>query len=104
MVIEQVDGGCPDAGFEWPVKLPDNLPSNGKAVLGWTWINAVGNRELYMNCADIAIQGGPGSSIGGAGLLLANIGGHEIVQPPANQGGGPSGPGTSIKHLPINAA
>jgi len=57
-----------------------------------------------MNCADISIQGGQGSSIAGAGLLLANIGGYQILQPSSSPGGGPSGTGTTIKHLPINTA
>jgi hypothetical protein len=90
--------------FEWPVKIPANAPSTESCIFAWTWINAIGNREFYMNCADIAIHGGSGSSISGAGLLLANIGGHEIIQPPATTGGGPSGAGTTIKHLPINVA
>lgn len=59
---------------------------------------------MYMNCADVSISGPSGSSITGAGLLIANVGGHEIVQPPATESSGPGSPASSIKHLPINAA
>ncbi len=104
MVIQEIDGGCPEEGVDWPVKLPDNLPSCDSCVFGWSWINAIGNREYYMNCADIKIEGGAGTSISGAGLLLANIGGHQIIQPPSNPGGGPNGAGTTVKHIPINVA
>ena len=104
MVIQQIDGGCPDENYQWPVQLPANLPKCDHCVFAWTWINAIGNREFYMNCADIAIEGAPGSTISGAGLLIANIGGHEILQPPSNPGGGPYASGTKIMHLPINAA
>ncbi|KAI9216079.1 hypothetical protein BC828DRAFT_352868, partial [Blastocladiella britannica] len=36
------------------LQIPATAPS-GKATLAWTWINAVGNREYYMSCADITI-------------------------------------------------
>ncbi|KAI8820446.1 uncharacterized protein EV422DRAFT_557676 [Fimicolochytrium jonesii] len=53
------------------VTLPNNLPS-GKAVFSWSWVNAIGNRELYQNCADITINGGTASSFTGPKMLVAN--------------------------------
>lgn len=38
-------------------KLPDGI-KNGNATLAWTWLNKIGNREFYMNCAPITISGG----------------------------------------------
>lgn len=35
------------AEFNWPVRLPANLPSCDRCTFAWSWINAVGNRELY---------------------------------------------------------
>ena len=35
------------ANYEWPVKLPANLPSCDRCTFAWSWINALGNRELY---------------------------------------------------------
>lgn len=52
---------CPDIFFTgWKVKIPDSAPScnkPGKCIFSWSWINAVGNREFYQNCADIKIVG-----------------------------------------------
>ncbi|KAK2069880.1 hypothetical protein P8C59_004424 [Phyllachora maydis] len=36
---------------------------DGNAVLAWTWFNTVGNREMYMNCANVAFTGGDGSEL-----------------------------------------
>ncbi|PIA19652.1 hypothetical protein COEREDRAFT_36584, partial [Coemansia reversa NRRL 1564] len=38
-------------------KLPKDLPASDKAIFAWTWSNASGNREFYMNCADVSISG-----------------------------------------------
>ncbi|KAJ9629777.1 hypothetical protein H2203_002158 [Taxawa tesnikishii (nom. ined.)] len=37
--------------------IPKEL-KNGQATLAWTWFNNVGNREMYMNCANVEISGG----------------------------------------------
>ncbi|KAF1956173.1 hypothetical protein CC80DRAFT_492444 [Byssothecium circinans] len=59
-VIHSIEGGCPgvDGGpatFSFPV--PSELP-NGNATFAWTWMNKIGNREMYMNCASIFVTGG----------------------------------------------
>jgi len=51
---------CPDIFFSWPIKIPDNAPNcdnPGQCIFSWSWINAVGNREFYQNCADVKIEG-----------------------------------------------
>ncbi|KAF2032017.1 hypothetical protein EK21DRAFT_62064 [Setomelanomma holmii] len=68
-VIYSIEGGCPPAppeahpelyqapgwnGFDFTV--PPDLP-NGEMTMAWTWSNAMGNREFYMNCAPISISG-----------------------------------------------
>jgi hypothetical protein len=71
-VIHSVIGGCPsnvtgnlpenadghEAGT-FPVTMPDNIP-DGRYTFAWTWLNKVGNREFYMNCAPVQV--GSGSS------------------------------------------
>lgn len=66
MVIQSYEGGCPakaegnlshnnEAQFHFTI--PDGI-SPGKYTLAWTWLNRVGNREFYMNCAPITVVGG----------------------------------------------
>jgi hypothetical protein len=35
--------------------LPDNAPGNNLIVF-WTWVNRIGNREYYMECADVTVN------------------------------------------------
>ncbi|KAI7832789.1 hypothetical protein BC939DRAFT_380585, partial [Gamsiella multidivaricata] len=67
--LQGISGG---QDYSVSVPLPANAP-NGKATLMWLWNNAVGNRELYSNCADVEIQGGPnGGQLSGVVPLIAN--------------------------------
>ncbi|KAJ2782651.1 hypothetical protein GGI15_002849 [Coemansia interrupta] len=59
--------------------LPANLPGTSHAVFAWTWVNAVGNREFYNNCGDIAIKGAAGSYTGKQ-MTIANYGpGYPVI-------------------------
>jgi hypothetical protein len=85
-VIHSIEGGCPvrnaagniggDASAPDPdtysFTIPTNLPS-GKATLAWTWFNKVGNREMYMNCAPIALTGGAAKRSEEEDLVVRNI-------------------------------
>ena len=69
-VIHSIEGGCPspqagnvgnDAGAMLPNNFEYSIPAGvepGKYTLAWTWFNKVGNREMYMNCAPIVVEGG----------------------------------------------
>lgn len=73
-VIHSIEGGCPtrsqagnypeNASLQNPdkydFKIPEELAA-GDYVLAWTWFNHVGNREMYMNCAAVKIEGEGGS-------------------------------------------
>ncbi|KAJ9069634.1 hypothetical protein DSO57_1016446 [Entomophthora muscae] len=72
VTIHTVFGTCPQPERSFSVQIPQNFP-NGKAVFAWVWNNREGNRELYMNCADIEISGGSGTSYTGPELLIANF-------------------------------
>ncbi|KAI8363621.1 hypothetical protein B0O80DRAFT_492747 [Mortierella sp. GBAus27b] len=76
-----------NAGTTWsyPVEIPAGAPS-GKATFMWLWNNAVGNRELYSNCADIEIQGTNGGSISGVEPLIANYGPDSLLIPEFSSG------------------
>ncbi|KAF9142558.1 hypothetical protein BGX30_002702 [Mortierella sp. GBA39] len=50
---------CPDAYYQWPVKIPDNVPScteKNKCLFVWTWTANI-LPQWYMNCADIHLTG-----------------------------------------------
>ncbi|KAJ2720427.1 hypothetical protein GGI07_004614 [Coemansia sp. Benny D115] len=50
--------------LKYSIKLPNDLPGADNAVFAWTWVNASGNREFYMNCVDVKIVGEPGEYTG----------------------------------------
>ncbi|KIX94196.1 uncharacterized protein Z520_10223 [Fonsecaea multimorphosa CBS 102226] len=73
MVIKSIEGGC-------PASVPGNLPDDpngtgastfnftipegiapGDYTLAWSWLNKVGNREYYMNCAPFTVTAGVNS-------------------------------------------
>ncbi|KAJ2889217.1 hypothetical protein GGI21_006643 [Coemansia aciculifera] len=60
--------------LSYSIPLPADLPSGDRVIFAWTWINAIGNREFYMNCADVAIDGKDGGSFTGQQMLVANYG------------------------------
>ncbi|KAF9919827.1 hypothetical protein FBU30_010484 [Linnemannia zychae] len=50
---------CPDAYYQWPVKIPDNVPSctqKDRCLFVWTWTANI-LPQWYMNCADIRLTG-----------------------------------------------
>ncbi|KAJ2486583.1 hypothetical protein IWW37_005561 [Coemansia sp. RSA 2050] len=59
--------------------LPRDLPSSDKAIFAWSWVNASGNREFYMNCADVAIKGGSSKSYTGTEMVIANYKGYPTI-------------------------
>ncbi|KAK4137533.1 lytic polysaccharide monooxygenase, partial [Trichocladium antarcticum] len=90
-VIHSIQGGCPArntpgnlpdnpsgaAPDTYDFTIPDDIPA-GNATLAWSWMNKIGNREFYMNCAPVDITGDGGSEAALDALpdmLTANIGG-----------------------------
>jgi hypothetical protein len=74
-VIQSIEGGCMDvneantnsgsdasakAAFSPSITIPDSF-EDGQYTLAWTWINRIGNREFYMNCAPITLTSGSSS-------------------------------------------
>ncbi|KAL9129230.1 MAG: hypothetical protein Q9217_002271 [Psora testacea] len=71
MVIHSIMGGCPARStegnlvggkdlsdpFKYEYKIPEGI-APGTYTLAWTWYNRVGNREMYMNCANVKVSGG----------------------------------------------
>ncbi|KAI2956396.1 CAZyme family AA11 [Aspergillus niger] len=53
-VIHSILGHCPEP-LHYSFRIPEDAP-HGPALLAWTWFNKIGNREMYMNCAQVTIQ------------------------------------------------
>ncbi|KAI9291836.1 hypothetical protein K502DRAFT_336119 [Neoconidiobolus thromboides FSU 785] len=66
VVLKGVYGNCLTGGLSYDIPILANAPS-GSVTFAWGWINRSGNREYYMNCADITIKN-----------AIANVGGHEV--------------------------
>ena len=52
-VIKSMIGGCP-LSSTYDFTVPSYAPE-GQALFAWTWQNYEGNREFYMNCAEVQI-------------------------------------------------
>lgn len=58
---KSIIGGCP-IRKNYTFTVPNFAPASNSALFAWTWFNKIGNREMYMNCARVSIQGsGAGS-------------------------------------------
>ncbi|KAI9226788.1 MAG: hypothetical protein DHS80DRAFT_18183, partial [Piptocephalis tieghemiana] len=76
IVIKTITGSCLVEGInQYQVLIPPNAPGAAHVVFAWGWINAEGNRQYYMNCADIRIIARPGSPqvLEGPELLVGNL-------------------------------
>lgn len=76
IVLKTITNCFKDGNMIIQLKLPDNFPSK-KIIVFWTYINAVGNREYYMDCADVFVNNkmafNPIYKISGKELLIVNI-------------------------------
>ncbi|KAI6244632.1 hypothetical protein HI914_07366 [Erysiphe necator] len=110
-VIHSYIGDCPimnTGNFDFTV--PSDAKS-GNAIFAWSWLNQVGNREYYMNCASVQIDGSQSTSgspkvsfSSRPDLFVANLGtgcttveGKDTVYPEP-------GPDVSIKSGETNSA
>lgn len=56
------------------VPIPATAPPCEKCTFAWSWVNAVGNREFYMNCADVKIKNpNAGAVLTGPKMTVANL-------------------------------
>lgn len=81
VVIHTIVRNCFLQGMSYVINLPINMPG-GDFTLFWTWINSVGNREYYMECADVRLENGNAESdvrIQGKELLVVNLPGYTQI-------------------------
>ncbi|KAL1924239.1 uncharacterized protein VTP21DRAFT_7274 [Calcarisporiella thermophila] len=77
VVFHTIMEECP-LSKNYTVPIPASAPA-GKATFAWTWVNALGNREYYMNCADVNIDGPTKSCMKGKELAVANYPGYPTI-------------------------
>ncbi|ORX83507.1 hypothetical protein K493DRAFT_140519, partial [Basidiobolus meristosporus CBS 931.73] len=78
-VLKTVYDDCLIASLDYTVPIPSSAASSSNVVFAWAWINKVGYREYYMNCADIEIKGSDDGYISGPKLLVANLPGYPTI-------------------------
>jgi hypothetical protein len=82
VVLKTVPKNCLLNSMSYDFDLPDNV-LNTKTIVFWTWINAIGNREYYMDCADVNINtNAPSNSpspVSGNELFVANLPGFPTI-------------------------
>ncbi|KAG0215816.1 hypothetical protein BGX28_008127 [Mortierella sp. GBA30] len=107
-VFARYHRSCPDMFYDWPVKLPVNLPSCESCIFGWSWINAAATQaEYYMGCADIKIVGtSNGASlppeIANTPLRLANMPGQTYYHAAGDQFGNTKSDGPDLAEITAN--
>ncbi|CAO3567574.1 unnamed protein product [Mortierella alpina] len=78
-VIATYTKTCPDAAYEWPVRIPDNIRScddPGKCLFAWSWTAAL-IPQFYHNCADVTIHGSQNGKIPQKTIQLYDFEGHK---------------------------
>ncbi|KAK9765513.1 hypothetical protein K7432_006100 [Basidiobolus ranarum] len=78
-VLDTIYNDCIIASLDYSVTIPSTAGSSKNVIFAWAWINKVGNREYYMNCADIEIKGSDDGYITGPELLVANLPGYPQI-------------------------
>jgi hypothetical protein len=81
LVIKTIYNNCLINSMTYDIELPDNIPM-GQSVFFWTWINKIGNREYYMECADIFINNNNTNldiELKGMDLLIVNLPGYPTL-------------------------
>lgn len=81
LVLETIRSNCLLNGLSFTLNLPQNIP-DGEVTLFWSWVNKIGNREYYMECADITLATGNSNKnvdLSGKELLVVNLPGYPTI-------------------------
>ncbi|KAF9374065.1 hypothetical protein CPC16_001515 [Podila verticillata] len=96
---------CPDAYYEWPVKIPANVPSCNKknqCLFVWSW-TANQLPQYYHNCADIRLTGVKGGKLPSKGIAIVDFKGRKTgVTAPGDGSKHNAGPGPNKKEINNN--
>jgi hypothetical protein len=81
LVLKTIYRTCLLSSLSYQFDLPFNIP-NGDVTIFWSWINRIGGREYYMECADITVNNNNFNRnvpLTGLELLVVNLPGYRIV-------------------------
>jgi hypothetical protein len=82
LVLQTITNNCLINSLEYTMTLPNGMPQSNFTVF-WSWINKIGNREYYMDCADVSLMNGNTNripfTIYGKSLLVVNLPGYPII-------------------------
>ncbi|KAK9760405.1 hypothetical protein K7432_015590, partial [Basidiobolus ranarum] len=78
-VLSTIYSNCIISSLDYSVTIPSTAGASKNVIFAWTWINKIGNREYYMNCADIEITGSSDGYITGPSLLVVNLPGYTTI-------------------------
>ncbi|NDD83679.1 hypothetical protein EBZ38_05265 [bacterium] len=79
VVLKTVVKNCLLGGMSYTIDIPNTVPP-GDVTVFWTWINSIGNREYYMECADITVDSrNTAGPLTGLELLVVNLPGYPTV-------------------------
>ena len=71
--VRSAGGNAFDANQVYNFTIPAEAKA-GDAIWAWTWFNQSGNREMYMNCAHITIEGSGTSTLNDhPNMFVANV-------------------------------
>lgn len=78
VVLRTIINDCFKDGLGYDVTIPAGAPPCDNCIFAWSWVNAIGNREFYMNCADVKITGS-GKGFSGPKMTVANLPGYDSI-------------------------
>jgi hypothetical protein len=88
LVLKTVIRSCLLDSMSYEFNLPTNTPS-GDVTVFWTWVNAIGHREYYMECADVTVNNNViynNTPLIGKELIILDILGYTIIPEFPNPG------------------
>ncbi|KAI7830171.1 hypothetical protein BC939DRAFT_301265 [Gamsiella multidivaricata] len=104
-LIGRYTKSCPDAYYEWPVKIPSNVPSctkKNQCLFVWSWVASI-LPQYYQNCADVSIEGVDGGKLPSRSIQMVDFPGHpQRVTAPGDGAGENMGKGPNPSEVEAN--
>ncbi|KAK3818340.1 MAG: hypothetical protein J3Q66DRAFT_439444 [Benniella sp.] len=104
-LIGRYTRSCPDAYYEWPVRIRKNVPSctkKNQCLFVWSWVASI-IPQYYHNCADMEIQGVADGLLPSKSIQIVDFSPHkEGVTAPGDDAGESTGDGLNQSEIDAN--